>query len=378
MGLRKRHGTWHYRFKAGGREWSGQTGLAATKRNESAAREAEAKARGLVRTGRAHLLKVQPVAFSDAADQFIEWAKGEYREHPNTWKRLRGSTTSLKVFFGNRPVHSINEGQVEDYKAWRRKAAIKDVSLRHDLHCLTPLFEYAIKHNWGTDNPVKKVDIPSDADAQRIYVLAPAEEMLYLELAKGQSEDLHDLARLMLLQGPRPWCEVTCARVEHVDLVRGEWRIPRTKSKASERILYLTPDARSILARRISAADVRGWLFSGKTGTGHLTDLQISHEKTLAAMGKHLRRSDPAATDPAFVIYDFRHTFATRLAERGCDIATLAKILGHANLRTVQKYIHVSEEHTKRAMALFGDQRGTELDAANSDVIKTKGDVHFA
>jgi len=55
------------------------------------------------------------------------------------------------------------------------------------------------------------------------------------------------------------------------------------------------------------------------------------------------------------VIYDFRHTFATRMAERGCDIATLAKILGHANLRSVMRYIHISQEHVERAMLQFGE-----------------------
>jgi hypothetical protein len=63
---------------------------------------------------------------------------------------------------------------------------------------------------------------------------------------------------------------------------------------------------------------------------------------------------DPKTEDPTFVIYDFRHTFATRMAKGGCDIATLAKILGHGNLRSVQKYIHIDEEHVKLAMQRYG------------------------
>jgi hypothetical protein len=85
-------------------------------------------------------------------------------------------------------------------------------------------------------------------------------------------------------------------------------------------------------------------LFPGKTDAGHLAGLQNSHEAVLAAMGKEYRKADPKTEDPTFVIYDFRHTFATRMAKDGCDIATLAKILGHGNLRSVQKYIHIDEE----------------------------------
>jgi site-specific recombinase XerD len=74
----------------------------------------------------------------------------------------------------------------------------------------------------------------------------------------------------------------------------------------------------------------------------------------LEAMGKEYRKADPKTEDPTFVIYDFRHTFATRMAKGGCDIATLAKILGHGNLRSVQKYIHIDEEHVKLAMQRYG------------------------
>jgi len=51
------------------------------------------------------------------------------------------------------------------------------------------------------------------------------------------------------------------------------------------------------------------------------------------------------------VPYDLRHTFATRAAERGMPIPTLAAVLGHANLRSVMKYVHISQEHMDREMA---------------------------
>lgn len=34
-----------------------------------------------------------------------------------------------------------------------------------------------------------------------------------------------------------------------------------------------------------------------------------------------------------FVLYDFRHTFATKMAQAGVDLPTLAAILGHNSIR---------------------------------------------
>ena len=58
------------------------------------------------------------------------------------------------------------------------------------------------------------------------------------------------------------------------------------------------------------------------------------------------------------MIYDFRHTFATRMAERGMPLATLAAILRHSGLRVVQRYVHVSQEHQRDAMRRFGTEDG--------------------
>ena len=59
------------------------------------------------------------------------------------------------------------------------------------------------------------------------------------------------------------------------------------------------------------------------------------------------------STGQAFVIYDFRHTFATRFYEAVRDVEAFRKTLGHSNLPTIQKYLHISEEHVHRAMQTF-------------------------
>jgi len=59
------------------------------------------------------------------------------------------------------------------------------------------------------------------------------------------------------------------------------------------------------------------------------------------------------ATGLSFVPYDFRHTFATRAAARGVPLSSLAAILGHANLRSIAKYVHPQQEHMDAAMSMM-------------------------
>lgn len=44
----------------------------------------------------------------------------------------------------------------------------------------------------------------------------------------------------------------------------------------------------------------------------------------------------------------FRHTTATTLVEAGADIASVMQILGHKNIKTTERYLHVSTKHVKK------------------------------
>ena len=44
----------------------------------------------------------------------------------------------------------------------------------------------------------------------------------------------------------------------------------------------------------------------------------------------------------------FRHTIATLMVEKGADLFSIMKILGHLNVKTTQRYTHVSNWHVKK------------------------------
>ena len=202
-------------------------------------------------------------------------------------------------------------------------------------------------------------------DAVRIHVLAQDEEAPYFDAARRFSAH-HDLGRLMLNQGCRPE-EILALRTDDVDLERALLTIRDGKSHAARRQLKLMAESLRICAQRATPGS--RWLFPGKLPGTHMAKVNGPHGKVLDDLAvckcTHRRRAHVkgkcacgcAAFNEtsriAFVIYDFRHTFATRAAESGMPVATLAKILGHADLRSVMKYVHVRQEAQDRAMLDF-------------------------
>jgi integrase len=147
--------------------------------------------------------------------------------------------------------------------------------------------------------------------------------------------DLYDFGRLMIQQGCRPEEPLELEKLS-VDLMNHWLYIATGKTKAARRRLKLTPESAAILARRIQSEPGPYVFPSPKNPQSHRGPTWRVHGEALEAT-KHL------SPRLSFVIYDFRHTFATRAAADGMPLATLAAILGHSrnSLRCVMKYVHV-------------------------------------
>ncbi len=349
--VRVRGKWWHYQFEAQGQPISGSTGLAGVPSNQNAAEVfAEAKRRE-------YLSGISPEdpgskPFDEAAGEFITWCRDvQYRAKPATAARIAGSFTSLVILFGNRPVSLLDAAALEEYKTFRVQQGCRDVTIRHDLHALSVFFQYGQRMKWAHSNPVREVKIPSDREAVREHVITVKEEAAYFKAAEGLHKghlvthpaalpNMPDLARLMLQQGARPE-ELLAARKEHYDAELGTLLIAGGKTKAARRLLSVTAVSAKILDRRMKLAGP--WLFPSDRRPGHhLTQLQATHDRICRDAGV------------SFVIYDFRHTFATRMVQEAkVDIPTLAAILGHSSLRTISRYVHPTQEHQAKAMERY-------------------------
>lgn len=409
MSLRVKDGNWQYRFQVNGNRVERGTGLAATEENRAAAEAIEKGAYEAARGGAAESRTPKaggPQLFEAAAARFLEWAENvEYRGKPGTWRRIKTSFASLKEYFRGREIQDITLGDLEGFKLWRAQCGrvrtagcediqlgIRDVTIRHDLDNLSLFFSYAVRLGHLGENILRLkpkeggIKRPSDEAAVRMHVLDTDEELKYFAAAAKASPDLWDLARLILLQGCRP-DELYTLRKDCVHLEptpkfpHGVIRIQKGKTRAARRTLALTKDSAQILKRRLKLgwANFDGedrpgmanrkrdrdrrerflekfgasspWVFPSPWTGGHLTKLNGAHDRALER------------SDTSFCLYDLRHTFATRMVESGCDLPTLAAILGHSSLRMVMKYVHPTEAHQAQAMAAYQAQEKKRLRA---------------
>jgi integrase len=125
--------------------------------------------------------------------------------------------------------------------------------------------------------------------------------------------------------------------------------IPNGKTKAARRRVNLSDAASDVLRERMKTGE-GSWLFPCETdATRPIPKVNNAHDRAVK-----VSKIPPAR------LYDLRHTWATRAAESGIDLVTLAAMLGHSKLVMVMRYVHPTAEHQKEAMLkmeAFGKDR---------------------
>jgi hypothetical protein len=74
-----------------------------------------------------------------------------------------------------------------------------------------------------------------------------------------------------------------------------------------------------------------------------------------------------AAIKQHFVLYDLRHTFATRAVAAGVDLPTLSAMLGHTSITMTMRYVHPAAEQKRLAAAKLETFRVNGLMLAASE-----------
>jgi len=80
-----------------------------------------------------------------------------------------------------------------------------------------------------------------------------------------------------------------------------------------------------------------------------LKSIQTAHQNSMARAktGKHIR------------FHDLRHTFASHLVMKGIDLRTVAKLMGHKDIKMTMRYAHLAPDHLQAAVDVLTQRSDT-------------------
>lgn len=338
MAVFRRGKIWWYRFEFAGRRIQESSHCA----NKHKAEQMEAKRKTDLADGCAGIRrKAPPPRFEEAARQFLEWSNFHHR--PKTHQLHKMNCKTLGRFFGGKWLDQITPAIVEQFRLMRlrdeRKNAhdgstVSPATVNRGLETLRQIFT-----RLELKSPTRKEMFFKEETQTRVVTVQ--EELSYLREA---SQPLKDIATIILQTGMRPE-EVFRMQVRNLDCSRRTIFNPHGKTEAAKRTIPMTSEVCEILKRRTSGAQ-SVWVFYSPARPGKPAWLDRPIGGVRKAHDAAVRRANIA--EP-FRLYDLRHTYATRAAQAGVDVLTLAALLGHTTVQMTSRYVHPSDQHKREA-----------------------------
>lgn len=150
--------------------------------------------------------------------------------------------------------------------------------------------------------------------------------------------------------------EVLALRMTDVDLENSTLFVRRGKG-AKDRVIPLCPTLVCGLERYL-VERVR----LSKTCPEFFTSLNRDCGFTVSGL-KRVVAQIQEASGVSFHVHKLRHTFATLMLEGGCDIFSLSKMMGHADIKTTTVYLSATAEHLRGQIAKHPLSESTNLAA---------------
>jgi len=327
---------YQYEFVFEGRRYRGST----KHKNKKAAATHEDILKAKLANSRSGIMERKPIpVFKTFAEEFLKRAKPELRH--KSWLRYEVSVRNLEDSFGTRCLDEIRADDIERFKQSRLEKGRSPSTVNRDLACLRRIFSFAVQTEIVSTTPFLARRVRFLRENGRERILTFDEERRYLAVARSA---LGDATTLILEMGFRPneACSIRRESV-HLHAVSPFVHVPEGKTKNARRDVPVTRRAKEVLRRRLTKAD-GPYIFPLRVGKGFdwsrpMCELHPAHEDALAE-SKIL---------PRFQLYDLRHTYGTRAIESGTDPLTLMRLMGHADLKTTMRYVHLSQRHLAEA-----------------------------
>ena len=323
---------WYYRFQLNGKEYY-RACKGATNKKEADMYEAIVKSE-LMKGNLGILENKKKPTFKEGLDIYLHYSEINKR----SYKSDLSMTKRFLFFFGNIDLTEITPTMIENFKQYLQiELNLKNSSINRHLEALSKMFNLCIADDLLSKNPLEKVKKMKEEN-YKVRVLGKDEETtLFIFL----DERLKPIVICALKTGMRKG-EILTLKWLNVDFKNNYIELLHTKS-GKKRKIPMSKTLRKILL------EIR------KTSTSEYVFVNPQTNQPYTDIKKAFRTALKKAGIENFVFHDLRHTFATRLIEKGVDIVVVKELLGHADISTTMIYTHSDAIRKQNAIDVIDD-----------------------
>lgn len=260
---------------------------------------------------------------------------------PNTIRTYCNEFRQFLSIIKNNDPASFSTDRLKDYFFYCfNNLKLSENTLHSRINALKFYYEQVLKKEklfWDIPRPKKPLLLPK---------LLNEDELM--RLFNSLTNKKHKAILFTAYSSGLRVSEIVNLKISDIDAERMQIRIARAKGK-KDRYVNLSPVLLDILRQYIKLHQPRPkvYLFESdqtrKAYPARTVQQIFSNAKSRAGILKEVG------------IHSLRHSFATHLLEKGTDIKYIKDILGHFNIKTTERYLHVSKQKLVNIISPFDD-----------------------
>ena len=263
-------------------------------------------------------------------DLFLDWAKANGK--PATYEWRRHFLQSFCSLYGKVRVRDLKPYHVT---RWIAKSGWGQSTQYSAISSVKRAISWAVGEGYIETDPLKSVKKP--ACKRREVLLSPEDRARIVAGVKDRSFQRYLFALGQTGMRPGEIRAVTAAEFHDDVLI---FKDHKEAHQGKPRVVFLNEPMRLLIAELVKE-NPSGPLFLNTRGKPYTRNAIRIRFRNLRA-----KLNLPKGS----VAYCYRHGYATDLLHQGHDSLTVARLLGHASTKMLEKhYAHLSDEHLKRA-----------------------------
>jgi excisionase family DNA binding protein len=254
-----------------------------------------------------------------------------------SWKTDQSRMNLLVDFFKDTELRKINQSAIRKFIASREKAGNTQSTINRYMALLRKMFNYAIEEGFLEKNPMDRIKSFSEKDNLKERILTKDEEARLME---ESSPHLKSIIVIALNTGMRLG-KILNLRWNQIDMDIQTIKVDNTKNGRS-RTIPVNDTLYKEIKRLKNQKNNKPFVFFNEETGKPLTTVKTAFKAACRRAGIEGLR-----------MHDLRHTFGSRLIQRGADIETVRTLMGHNSISITQRYLHSTETLKRKSVDLL-------------------------
>ena len=273
-------------------------------------------------------LKQVPKLEQFIMDSYMPYVKTYKRSWDTDWSLIKNH---VLPHFGKLYMDEVAKRDIIQFMS-RHQQTHKPGSVNRVIILMRYIFNLAIR--WETpgikNNPTAGIPLLEENNKKERYLTADEANRLILELQQSENSMLQYIVPMLILTGARKQ-EVLKAKWTDFNFDQRLWRIPTSKSGKARHVPI--SDGVLLILRSVPKLNDCAYVFPNPKTQLPYISVFCAWNSARKAVGLQDVR-----------MHDLRHSFASFLVNSGRSLYEVQKILGHTQIKTTQRYAHLSND----------------------------------